>query len=762
MKLLRLFLCTAGWVAWTAGAVAQTPTARTAAPQIGYVYPAGGQQGTTFTVLVGGQFLDGTTGAVFFGAGLSARILGYQRPTTQKEDEVYKAEMEALQTRRRATRQNPAAWTNEEDKRLAELRTLLGYRLNRQTAPAICEAVTLEITLAPDATPGEHELRLQTARGQSNPLVFLVGQLPEFSEPAAHPNTVAPGGKEAATSGPPQPSPVRTIVLPAVINGQIMPGEVDRIRFSATKGQRLVLAASARALIPYLADAVPGWFQATLALYDATGRELAYGDDFRFNPDPVLFYEIPADGDYVVAIKDSIYRGRQDFVYRITVGELPFITGIFPLGGRVGTQTPIETKGWNLPGKQARMDATHQSSGQLQLSLRRNQILSNTVAFALDTDPEYAESEPNGDPAQAQVLPFPGIVNGRIAQPGEHDTFRFEGRAGSEIAIEVFARRLNSSLDSILTLTDAQGNTLASNDDREDKGSGLATHHADSRLALKLPADGAYYIHLSDTQHQGGPDHAYRLQLRPLRPDFALRVTPSGLNLHSGSHAVVTVFALRKDGFTGEINLALQDRSRAFSLQGARIPPGENQVRLTLATGAQPRDQPYALALAGTAQIDGHAITHVATPADDRMQAFLYRHLVPAKTFQAQVLGRGPNARSSLQLKTPVPLKIPAGGSATFRVSVPPSRAFDHLKVELSEPPEGFTLQRFSEKGGALEVVIQTDATRIKSGQQGNLLLLLSGEPAGAKKEPANPQKKADRRQPLGFLPAVPYEIAAP
>ena len=32
----------------------------------------------------------------------------------------------------------------------------------------------------------------------------------------------------------------------------------------------------------------------------------------------------------------AIYRGREDFVYRITIGELPFVTSIFPLGGRAG------------------------------------------------------------------------------------------------------------------------------------------------------------------------------------------------------------------------------------------------------------------------------------------------------------------------------------------------------------------------------------------------------------------------------------------
>ena len=50
----------------------------------------------------------------------------------------------------------------------------------------------------------------------------------------------------------------------------------------------------------------------------------------------MLYYEIPEDGEYVVEIKDSIYRGREDFVYRITLGELPFVTSIFPLGGPAG------------------------------------------------------------------------------------------------------------------------------------------------------------------------------------------------------------------------------------------------------------------------------------------------------------------------------------------------------------------------------------------------------------------------------------------
>ena len=138
---------------------------------------------------------------------------------------------------------------------------------------------------------------------------------------------------------PSPPEPEMNITLPVTVNGQIMPGGVDRYRFTAHKGQRLVVVVSARRLIPYLADAVPGWFQAAVAIYDADGNELAYADHYRFHPDPVLHCKIPKNGQYVLEIRDSLYRGREDFVYRIAVGELPFVTGIFPLGGQTGKQT---------------------------------------------------------------------------------------------------------------------------------------------------------------------------------------------------------------------------------------------------------------------------------------------------------------------------------------------------------------------------------------------------------------------------------------
>ena len=61
--------------------------------------------------------------------------------------------------------------------------------------------------------------------------------------------------------------------------------------------------------------------QATLALYDAKGRELAYDDDFRLHPDPVLHYVIRRTGNIESRSRTPYTGAAEDFVYRITLGE---------------------------------------------------------------------------------------------------------------------------------------------------------------------------------------------------------------------------------------------------------------------------------------------------------------------------------------------------------------------------------------------------------------------------------------------------------
>jgi hypothetical protein len=718
-------------------------------PHLGYVYPAGGMQASTFTVVMGGQYLSGTTNfsVVADGDWARAEIVGYERPLNPKEQQALKEELAKFQEKRKGGDRLTAA----DLARLEEIKRRL-TQFGRQPAnPAISEFMTLQLTLAPNAAPGDHEIRVRTPGGLSNPLKFCVGLLPETTKP--HWRGVP---KERGSLNPAMPPPTEaTVKLPAIINGQMPPGGADRYRFAARKGQRLVVAVSARALIPYLADAVPGWFQATLALYDAKGHELAYDDHFRFNPDPVLACEVPEDGDYTIEIHDSLYRGREDFVYRIAVGELPFVTGIFPLGCPAGARTSVALAGWNLPLSELTVDPKDNKSGTLLLSVRNNGLLSNTVPFALDTLPECPETEPNDQPENAQPLTLPVIVNGRIDRPDDWDVFRFDGRAGSEIVAEVFARRLNSPLDSVLKLTDSTGRQLAFNDDYEDKGAGLTTHQADSRIMVKLPADGTYYLWLGDAQHQGGAEYGYRLHLTSARPDFELRVVPSSINVRSNTSVPVTVYALRKDGFTGEIALDLPDLGRTFTLSGARIPANQDKVRLTLTVPATAADGLYDVTFEGRATIQGRQVVHPATPAEDMMQAFAYRHLVPSRELRVDVTGRGP----ALLILSRMPVKIPAGKEVRMRVAVPAARFLDNIQLELSEPPDGIAIKNPSTSGGNAELILSCDAAKAKPGLQGNLILMASGERGGDSAKGKGQQKQ---RVPLGAFPAIPFEVVAP
>ncbi|HWI56028.1 MAG TPA: PPC domain-containing protein, partial [Bacillota bacterium] len=512
--------------------------------------------------------------------------------------------------------QTPASADEPTRKLAARIEKRIGECVNRPASVALANIVYVEVTLAPDAQLGQRELRLGTPRGLSNPLVFHVGQLPEVRR---KPMITAPlqvlGKEELALRKRPADEAEDRVSIPCTLNGQIASGELNRYRFTARQGQRLVITTQARQLIPFIADAVPGWFQPVLALYDANGKEVAYDDDYRFKPDPTLFYQVPRDGEYVLVIYDAIYRGREDFVYRISIGEIPFVTSIFPLGGCTNTPVALQMKGWNLEGAALTPLATDAEAGIYSVTATKAGFVSNPLPFARDTLPEGFDQEPNDTLAKAQKVSLPIIVNGHMDRPGDWDIFRFSGKSNDTVVAEVSARRLDSPLDSLLKLTDASGKLLALNDDREDPVAGVNTHHADSYLMARLPADGTYYVHLGDTARNAGAEYGYRLRLSAPRPDFELRVVPSSVSLRGKSSATVNVQVIRKDGFAGAIKVSLKDPPAGFSASPVSLVGTQAVARLTLKTTLAATPEPVNLSVIGTAKIQDRDVTHTAVPA---------------------------------------------------------------------------------------------------------------------------------------------------
>jgi hypothetical protein len=776
-------------------------------PRAAFVYPAGGRLGSSFEVTVGGQFLEGAKQAFFAEDGVKAEITGFSKPLSQKELDELRAQLKELEqshsnapvpappkpapssqptqppagtaankpefTVTPANAVTPSAkdgppepqkprtptpWTAEDKKLAADLHKHIDATMRMRAAPALSQSVRLRVTVDAHATSGNHELRLLTRQGLTNPLNFLVDQFPETSRPfRLVPLSLAAGGGlplSAQAHADAAEAPIK-IALPAIVNGQMMPGSVDRYSFHAARGQKIVIAAMTRTLIPYMSDAVPGWFQAAVTLTNSKGKELASADHFRFNQEAVIEEEIADEGDYTLSVRDVLNRGREDFVYRIAIGEIPYVTSIFPMGGKSGAHTKVEAAGWNLTASQ--FNSSLGQPGIHEFASREMPwVGANPVAFSVNTLPETIQEHSTSSDANARRIKMPQIVNGRIEHPGDVHFFRIEGKAGEEMVAEVEARRLGSPLDSVLTLTDAHGKQLAFNDDFEDKGAALLTHQADSRLTYRFPAKGTYYLQLADTEQNGGPDFTYRLRISHPRPDFELRFAPSSINLRPGRTIPLQVLLLRRDGFSGPVTLRIQDGPPGLAIGGGTIPAGTDTVRVTLTAPPAAIESPCSFALVAEASINGQTVRHTGVPAEEMVQAFAWHRIVPVQ--QALLAVFGDEHRKPLWSAVENRLQLPIGGSVLLRLELPPGQRGNQIQLALSDPPDGISIADVSQTGEVLQVHFSTDA-KIKPALAGNLIVEASAlKPAGA----SNPQAKPQRPVALGFLPAIPFDVVQP
>jgi hypothetical protein len=453
-----------------------------------------------------------------------------------------------------------------------------------------------------------------------------------------------------------------------------------------------------------MADAVPGWFQATVSLADVTGKEIAYADDNGPDPDPVLRFTALRDGVHTLLIKDAVYRGRWDFVYRAYVLDEAGAALQFPAGSRLGVP----------------------------------------IARVNDSPPVTGES--SGRPGMLPELGYDAPAKGAIAIPGELDRWRFTGKAGETVAARIAARQAGSPLDSTLRLVDVSGKQLALNDDFADPRLGLSPHHADSRILAKLPSDGAYFLEVADAARRGGAEYRYSLFLEKPAPGFSLMSTRSALNILPGSSAELEVRALRLDGWQGPIAVELDGAPAGFLLSGAIIPAGADRVRLTITSPPRALPIPIALRLRGRATVAGETRIEPVLPADLRMQAFGNTHLVPAEEFLVASV-RGQNLAPRLKEGETYSARIAPGGMAVIEIPLKekPQRP---LIAELVDPPPGIRLEGCIVEEGKLVLRIAADVGTAK--REENLIVGLSAEEA-----PKDNTSQAPRRVPLGTLPAI-------
>lgn len=557
-------------------------------PYIGYLYPAGAQAGTTVRVLVGGQNLQGIRDGIVPGGGVSIRSITAvpSFPAPDATQRKYLLEWLArIETGNRIAPERPEKtdswrknlWWEKLDQldlleRTIVTRNLCVRRNALQATPSLRQMAIVEISVAADAEPGAREFRLRGRNGITAPKLFYVDRAPHTAEPLY----VRPG----------RPKPEFPLVkqFPTVLDGQIMPGETDRFKLRLCAGKNYTLSLIGRKLQPFIGDAVPGHFQPVLRLLRPDGSEAAFADDEGFNPDPVLRFRPDADGDYLLEVRDNLYRGREDFVYRVAIEprEIPYRFDEEPFTG--------------LP--------------RIQAETAARRIL-------------------RADETQ--------VVSGILSRPGEHVEFRFQAKSGQKIVLDAAARRFGSPLDGVLRVTGSDGNVLAEADDSpSDLNIGESLQQVDPYLLLEAPADGVYRVELRDLTGAGGETYRYLLRIGPPRPDFQVYTAKSMLNLPRKGTGKLKLHVIRQDGFNGPIQLSADDP--AFRGE-TTIPADQNEFTLNIGNSSGKYREPFPVRIEAMAQIDGKKIRKPVVPCDEFIQAFAYTHLLPTGEFYVGTVG---------------------------------------------------------------------------------------------------------------------------
>lgn len=288
--------------------------------------------------------------------------------------------------------------------------------------------ITLRLEAGVNTPPGGYEMSVRGPAGESGKVKLYVDHMLQIDEASATNITRLPVGIWGALD---------------------TPGDRDEFTFSAAAGRTIVLELA----VKYIGSKLQN---GSLTLLDEHGAVLAVNQGFD-GGDRLVAVEIPADGRYTARVADQMLTASKDHAYRLSIGELPVVTGVFPLSVQTNSETMVEVSGHNLPFKMT--NSVHAiAAGEVDVPLAPDQYRSlKPFKLRVGEEPHHLEREPNDAPASATSLATRGSVNARINVPWDVDLFRFEAQAGEALVIETEAARRGSAVDTRIEVLHPDG-----------------------------------------------------------------------------------------------------------------------------------------------------------------------------------------------------------------------------------------------------------------------------------------------------------------
>jgi hypothetical protein len=532
-------------------------------PEATYIFPAGGQRGTTVDVRIGGLHLHDECPIYIGATDVTAP------PTIRRTEKIWF--------------EGP----------------IIGQP-DSQKAEDYPSDYAAKLTIAADAELGIRRWRVATSQGVVPSRKFIVGDLSEIVE--------------HEIDGPEPPTPVTT---PLTINGRIFPREdVDAWSFQGRKGQTI--------RCEVMAERLGSPLDSQLEIFDAAGKRLALNSD-HFGADSFLLFTPPADGEYRIRIFDAAYGGLQTYVYRLTLSEQPHITSVYPLGAKRGAEAEFELTGLQMPPAPQQLAVPSDVAEAFVATFLIHGRPANPVTLEIGDREEVLEAEPNSTPEQARAFGPSITANGRIDAAGDDDGWVFEGKKGQGVEFELRAARLGSPLDGVLTLVDETGKEIATNDDATttDVDPRLRTIlPADGRYLVRVTdrsphrggRDFAYRLLMKNAE----PDFTLTLAADAVVVERGVEgVKPQRFKVQ----------AVRTPGVDVPIDLVLDGLPNGVTVKGNRIDKGRPEAQLSFEAAADAPIAVHTLTVRGVAKVGDREIVRTATmpvawgePPLDKMQ----------------------------------------------------------------------------------------------------------------------------------------------
>lgn len=541
--------------------------------------------------------------------------------------------------------------------------------------PERCK-VTLRV--AADCALGAHPLRLRTAHGLSNMVLFHVGVLPEVTR---------------TKDTDPQP-----ISLGSTVNGWLADDAVDRCTVAVEAGVRVQCEVEAFRL---------GFGPIDLAMTatDPAGHEFATCDDSALgHKDPILSFTATTAGTYGIEVRAAFADAANRGAYRLHVGTFPRPTAALPCGGAPGETLALELLG-DGPSRQ----------GTVTLPDEPDRIWKYFAADASGTAPTPIYLRIGGPPNQQPVpddkgrtlVTFPASVHGVLAQPGASARFFFRAEKGEELLFRVIARSLRSPLDPLLVLRQPDGRYLAANDDQAGLG-------MDCLLRFKAAETGDYQAEVRDVLRQGSSAHVFRLEGERPSEAMSLRLSvgrreEAVLNVPAGAR-MGGVLQVSGANPATELELVARNLPAGVSARFGPVRRGINLVPILLTADAQAPLQ--------------HALIEFGTRAGDAQpeQQVRFAQIVPLVTVR-----NDQPILNTAQLALPIavtralpfvvevaPPTVPIVRNAPLALAVRVRRADgnkDRIRVRALWTPPGVNAGQVVLEPGQDEVVIPLSAS---------------------------------------------------